>query len=241
MDAAPEAPSAPKQGGAVGLIYVVLLLVILGGGGVAVWLLWKHANPPPSPTPAPAPAPTAHLDTFSVCQGDKGCWVDNRSGPSETGVFVDLASPSPSYTISPGMSIDDCKAACKGRPTVLFKPSWNGLDWTFDGSVAAPPAPFPFPVNATPSVQALSHVDLKPNDTGSTCQCTTVAIPAGSLPDGQPAGSPGHDKYPWTESAYWCTDKMSALKPNYEVATNYDELLAKSGGLNCFPSNNKRH
>lgn len=230
-----NAPAARASGGGLtGLIYVVLLLLVLGGGGAAVWLLYKNANKT-TPAPAPTPAPTAPLNTWTQ---HPSRWVDNsiRNLPAPAlGIVTDLVPPSFSSTISPSMSLDDCQAVCTQRPATLKVPEWSDAtkDYVFSEIQHLLTPSFPFPVNATPGVQALSHVDVKPGDP-YPCQCTTHGVPV----DWTTPAAAANFTYPWKLVRSFCVgdvnyepdNKAAQIPTAYATSTNYDSLL---GGLSC--------
>lgn len=228
--------AAERGGGIVGLVYVLLLLLVLGGGGVAVWFLYERANTPPPPTPSPAPPKPSPLGQWArhvadEATGGNGRWIDNTHvSPPAAGGYVDFPPG-----LTPSVTLDECKTACTGRPAALYKPSWLDKDYIFDeNSRALSPGPFPLPVQTgVRSIQALSHVAVKPGDP-HPCQCTTIAVPS----DWTSPSSVAAQTYPWPFKRFVCVDDQNfenstdtRVPPGYGVLSNFDALF--DGGISC--------
>jgi len=141
--------------GAVGLVYVMILLIVLVGGAIAVWLLYIHANPPPSPSPSPTPPP----------HSDPGTWKMNAGMQPRT-LYSDVqCKDDVHFKFKDASDAPSCFSACT------------------DGSVVAtygdPPSYDSFKKDKfpSPSPSARSYVlwDSSNTTPGFKCQCNTFS------------------------------------------------------------------
>ena len=88
--------------GAVGLVYVMILLIVLVGGAIAVWLLYIHANPPSTPSPAPTPPP----------HSDPGTWKMNAGMQPYTSWSAVQCPDAVHFNFPPASDAPSCFSAC---------------------------------------------------------------------------------------------------------------------------------